>query len=341
MIIVFHISLVLFSLTKQARKHGVGTAASSRKQRHLRDQLRNQLNFGREPASFSHHGDADGDNSSLYSGATERSEAIRQQREDDANKLDKKHMREIRINRFLNNIPQPGNETDNFSKKSIIPPPIQEFKNSYKLTTQKNRLLKREKSVNRKISNLKHALEKAEHTKRFVESQKIHTCKLMDKVEDVKDDSILPPPLPLPPKRVVWKIIPKGSAEELEPIETFEDLLQKYEQEKRAKIRKIDHNINYTLAASLQSRYGHPRDPANSKSKTAFPASSLHSSKLATTISKISSGTNEPIANGGSGVRKVKGGMVGRPPRTPSWVLGGAALSTFRKLSSLHSLPHL
>ena len=316
----------LKSVVAHARRYGVGTAASSRRQRHLRDRLQNQLNYGRSPESFSHHRDADGDNSSLYSGATERSEIIRQQRDEAADKQEKKQLREIRMDRFLNSIPQPGNEmVENeqtqkvdFGKKSIIPPPIHVFKNSYKLTTQKNRLLKKEKFVNRKISNLKHALEKAEHTKRFVESQKIHTCKLIDKVEDVKDDLILPPPLPLPPKRAVWKIIPKGSAKELEPIETFEDFLQKYEQEKRAKIRKIDHNINYTLAASLQSRYGHPRDPANSKSKPAFPASSLHSSKLATTISKISSGTNEPIANGGSGVRKVKGGMAGRPPRTPS-----------------------
>ena len=201
-------------------------------------------------------------------------------------------------------------------KKSISA--IHEFKNSYKLTTQKNRLLKREKSVNRKISNLKHALEKAEHTKRFVESQKIHTCKLMDKVEDVKDDSILPPPLPLPPKRAVWKIIPKGSAEELEPIETFEDFLQKYEEEKRAKIRKIDHNIDYALAASLQSRYGHPRGPKNSRSETESRASVRHSSKSVISTTKITSGINEPIVNGGSGVRKVKGGMAGRPPRTPS-----------------------
>ena len=224
----------LKSVVAHARRYGVGTAASSRRQRHLRDRLQNQLNYGRSPESFSHHRDADGDNSSLYSGATERSEIIRQQRDEAADKQEKKQLREIRMDRFLNSIPQPGNEmVENeqtqkvdFGKKSIIPPPIHVFKNSYKLTTQKNRLLKREKFVNRKIYNLKHALEKAEHTKRFVESQKIHTCKLIDKVEDVKDDLILPPPLPLPPKRAVWKIIPKGSAKELEPIETFEDFLQ-------------------------------------------------------------------------------------------------------------------
>ena len=115
-----YVLLHLFCFHQQARRYRVGTAASSRRQRHLPDRLRNQLNYGRSPEAFSHHHNAEGDDSSLYSGATERSEEIRQQRDAEADKQDKKHLREIRMDRFLNMIPQPGNETSEIEQAQKV-----------------------------------------------------------------------------------------------------------------------------------------------------------------------------------------------------------------------------